>query len=164
LSRRTKHITRLFSATWDQRRKELGTRLRWVREILNEREPGHHSQKRWRDWLGINQSDLSRWEAGMFWPPIPVLQDIAAVTGASLDFLCLGVISEDAMDAELVAALLAQYGRRPEITMQADWHRERVEAAGRGRTDLPPPKQAARTRAAKKSAKRLANPGERPRC
>ena len=145
MSRRTKFESRLVEATWAERRKDCGTRIRWVREILNEREPGQHTQQRWSDLLGLGRTDLSRWESGTYWPPIPLLQEIAVATGAGLDFLLLGILN-DVMDPQLRADVLKRYRDRPEVSSVGDWHQQRIAAAESARASMSPPKAPARVR------------------
>ena len=103
--------SQIIQKSHEELRKELGARLRNVREALAQSlvhetgsAPGIDSQSRWAKVLRVDQTDISRWENGVQLPPITFLIDVQAVTGVSIDYLVTGTIC-DAMDAELAKAL-----------------------------------------------------------
>ena len=75
--------------------RDIGKRLRWLREAYEQREPLHHGQAQWAQAFGISPPSLSRYEAGLISPPAYVLSDIALQSDASMDYLFFGVLSAD---------------------------------------------------------------------
>ena len=73
----------------------IGARMRWIREAYEAREPFAHSQKQWAEALDIQASLLSRFENGNQMAPPDILIRLVYYSGASMDYLFFGVLSED---------------------------------------------------------------------
>lgn len=73
----------------------IGGRMRWIREAYEAREPFAHSQQQWAAAFDIQASLLSRFENGKQMAPPDVLIRLMWFTGASMDYLFFGVLSDD---------------------------------------------------------------------
>src|SRR5947209_395643 len=76
--------------------RNMGKRIRWVREAYEEREKLQHSQAQWAQALGVSKTMMSRIESGQI-APIDILFRIIYRSGASLDYLVWGVLDRGAM-------------------------------------------------------------------
>jgi DNA-binding transcriptional regulator YiaG len=124
-----------FYLTEQRVKAELGMRIRWVREALEDNAPGLHTQQAWARWLNIDQGMLSRWETGQFTPPIHILRLITLATGASANFLLSGVI-DNAMDPWLAQKM--RHLHPEEVRSAAEWQERRQEIAALSQRSPPP--------------------------
>ena len=86
--------------------RQIGEKLRWIREAYEAREPLRHSQQQWAEALGIEASQLSRIENGKQMPPPDILFRVVYLSGASMDYVFFSVVSEEVMLPWLCKALL----------------------------------------------------------
>jgi transcriptional regulator with XRE-family HTH domain len=94
----------------------MGRHLRWLRDAYEEIQPGRHNQGQWAAMLGVNASQLSRWENGTQVPHLDQLCSIVLSTRCSFDYLIFGVVSLS-MHSDVREVLLRDHGlelREPE--------------------------------------------------
>jgi transcriptional regulator with XRE-family HTH domain len=107
----------------------MGNHLRWLREAYEEIQPGHHMQAQWAAMLGVNASQLSRWENGTQVPHLDQLATIVFSTRCSFDYLILGVVSWS-MASDVREILFRDHGL--ELNEPDDWERKltKLQTAG----------------------------------
>ena len=92
---------------------EIGDRLRWIREAYEvqfaDEATGTNSQVIWARLLGVEPSQLSRWENGKQMPQMDTLYQLIYITGATWDYVFAGIVS-DAMLPFLRRQLLEAHG------------------------------------------------------
>jgi transcriptional regulator with XRE-family HTH domain len=86
--------------------RQIGEKLRWIREAYEAREPLRHSQAQWAEALGIEASQLSRIENGKQMPPPDILFRVVYLSGASMDYVFFSVVSPEMMLPWLCQALI----------------------------------------------------------
>jgi transcriptional regulator with XRE-family HTH domain len=92
------------------RQREIGQRLRWLREAMGEIEgPERHTQLNLARTLRRAHSAVSRWESGETAVPAHVVNRIVFAYGASWNYVYGGII-DDLMDPEVAAILRREHG------------------------------------------------------
>lgn len=90
--------------------RQIGRRVRWLREAWERQEEGLHSQAQWAAALSVTAEMMSRIENGRQLAPVDVLVKIITFSGASADYVLLGVVNEQAMRQWLYESLMARHG------------------------------------------------------
>ena len=88
--------------------RQIGVRVRWIREAYEKREPFHHSQAQWARALGITPEMLNRIELGKS-IPLDVILRIIYRSGACVDYVFWGVLDRRLMLDWLYLSLLADH-------------------------------------------------------
>ncbi len=115
----------------------FGSRLKKIRESR-----GYKSQQAFADDFGVAQSTVGGWESGSREPPFDTLIRLADFFGVTVDWLLglvneespLAEISEEALDAEIVAHLKAL---SPEDLKTVDYAVQGILAAREGQASPP---------------------------
>jgi hypothetical protein len=74
--------------------RDFGNRLRWLREAMEELEPGLHSQQQWGDLYKVDAATISRWENGFFGTNFEALVSIVFGAGVDMNYLFFGVVPD----------------------------------------------------------------------
>ena len=107
--------------------REVGQRLRWLREMCEQLDPGHHSLTQWAEALGYDHSSLSRWERGEYLPRADIIWRIVNATQTDWNYLFGGILAPEVPET-LRKALLAAHPA--DLKEQATFYRERARAHG----------------------------------
>jgi hypothetical protein len=97
---RAKEITEL--------NRQIGERVRWIREAYEKREPFRHSQAQWARALQITPEMMNRIELGRS-VPLDVILRIIYRSGACVDYVFWGVLDRRLMLEWLYLSLLADH-------------------------------------------------------
>ena len=90
--------------------RQIGVRVRWIREAYEKREPFQHSQAQWAKALGITPEMLNRIELGRH-TPLDIILRITYRSGACVDYVFWGVPIRELMLDWLYLSLLADHRR-----------------------------------------------------
>lgn len=105
--------------------REIGERIRWLREACEHLDPGHHSQSQWAAALGYDHTSLSRWERGQHLPRVDIIWRIVQATQTDWNYVFHGIVAPE-MPERLRATLLAAHPR--DLVEQEVFYRERARA------------------------------------
>lgn len=105
--------------------REIGQRIRWLREACEQLDPGHHSLTQWAAALGYDHTSLSRWERGQHLPRVDIIWRIVQATQTDWNYVFHGIVAPE-MPERLRATLLAAHPR--DLVEQEVFYRERARA------------------------------------
>jgi hypothetical protein len=72
----------------------FGQRLRWLREAMEELEPGLHSQQQWAELYDVDAATISRWENGFLGNNFEALISIVFGAGVDMNDLFFGAVPD----------------------------------------------------------------------